>query len=426
MTLNKLKKRPGILLLISMLLMFLPMLLALITKDTSSFATYYLIFYPLSFMVLLPLLWKLRFSITDLYLVIIYAVILFLPIVRNIFNGTNNSFDTFNSVIKIVNFIVLYVCVKGLRTSDEEINKYYLGLVVFALIAILFSLVTEYDKILSIPSVDNFNLIHITSFFINRNQFGSLMLNGVIATFILMYGREKEKYRSMKIISFILILAMFLTFSRGAVFSLAIFLFTFMLLKQKTIQSRIMLLVTTLVVASLFLLVFNGVLNKFLRIENLGTGRSEIWKVGIDIFKTIPIIGTGYYRGVDIALSRGLGFNQFHNMYIDLFVSGGILELSFVLILLGFLCYKAYRYQHNHTIKIILLSAYITFFVNAFVESLAVLSLGYQDTFNTIFYITLPILFLNSNDNIIDDQLEMQLSDKIVLEIEATGKYVKC
>lgn len=405
MTLNKLKKQPGILLLISMLLMFLPMLLAFITKDVSSFTTYYLIFYPLSFIALLPFVWKLRFSAMDIFLGITYTIILFLPIVRNLFMGINNSFDTFNSVIKIINFVVLYVCVKNLRTSDEEINKYYFGLVIFSLIAILYSFVTEYDKILSIPSIANFNLIHITSFFINRNQFGFLLFHAVIATFLLMYGREKEKYKRMKIIMFILIVAMFLTFSRGAVASLVIFLFIFLLQKQKTTLSRIMLITATVFVTSLSLWIFNGALYKFLRIENFDTGRSEIWKVGIDIFKASPIIGTGYYRGVDIAMSRGVGFNQFHNMYIDLLVGGGILELSFVLLFFGFLCYKVYKNQHNKTIKMILLAAYIAFFANAFVESLAVLSLGYQDTFNTIFYIGLPILLLNSKDNIIHIQL---------------------
>src|SRR5690606_1234772 len=99
--------------------------------------------------------------------------------------------------------------------------------------------------------------------------------------------------------------------------------------------------------------------------------------------------------GVDIAKENGLLQGQFHSFYIDVLVSGGIVELLFILITLIYVITKCMKHCPDSSFRNNYIAAILSIFVLAFFESIGFFSIGYVDTIYTIFFITIPLLMSN-------------------------------
>lgn len=93
---------------------------------------------------------------------------------------------------------------------------------------------------------------------------------------------------------------------------------------------------------------------------------------------------------------HGLPYTQFHNTYIEILVSGGILELIYVL----YIYFNVYKKLINSDIDKKIRNRYLCFGISYFIymlsESLGRFSIGYADTICMICFVTIPLLYSNS------------------------------
>ena len=171
--------------------------------------------------------------------------------------------------------------------------------------------------------------------------------------------------------------------------------------KKQIFNFIIILLLITLVVV--YLCISTGFVEVFVRLfirkETLETasGRTTIWKNGLNIVLDRNILtGVGRFKAIEINQREyDSTLNQFHNMYIEIFVSFGI---SGLIIFLTFLIavLKSIK-RSNCDYKNILVATVVCFWILGFFESFCKFSAGYVDTICTIYLFAIPLLLSRTN-----------------------------
>ena len=99
-------------------------------------------------------------------------------------------------------------------------------------------------------------------------------------------------------------------------------------------------------------------------------------------------------------------FTQFHNIFIESYVSGGIFE---VFVLLYLIISLFINFINNKFIdanrKICYIASLISFIIIGIFESCNRFSIGYVDTLFTLFFVTIPILEINYYKNMEIDNI---------------------
>ncbi len=196
------------------------------------------------------------------------------------------------------------------------------------------------------------------------------------------------------------LVSLVLTLSRGAL--LASIVFGGILVMPALVRTAFRVLVT------LSLVVFGAVvavgareqisnwLTYVFRPEVGATGRTEIWEVGIGVWENHSVLlGTGYYTGLDIAAADGFEYGQFHSLYIDALVDGGVVGLSLLMATLIFVARRVYTSRIEGGLKRVWIASFVAVLLLGTVESVAFFSIGFVDTLFTTFFVGLPLLLSN-------------------------------
>lgn len=398
----------------SLLIMLAPMVIATrILNNVTDLVPLYAFSYILQSGVLFIILIRMRVMVSknSLIVTLIYSFILILPFINNLISGNAfNYFDGFNAVIKVVNFFMLYALIKNVHLNEESLMKFMRFLVGLSVVACIFTLIFEWNTILSIKTISNTNAIVVRSFFSNRNQFSAFLVVAIVANF---YLSVREKKRTKNYFIFILQIAcMLVTFSRSALFSII------MVIAMLLIQSRDRRKKSGVILACLFLalsiFVNTGLVdyisNNYIRLSNFDSGRFELWRYAGDIIKANFLTGVGFYTGVDMAMNSGMGLSQFHNMYADILVDGGIFELGFILCLVYSIHKQCAEKCKEKKYIYIYRASLLAFLIQACTESLSIFALSYSDTLYTLFYISIPLLLTNMN---VESDTSSASSDKM-------------
>lgn len=384
--------------------MLAPMIIATrLLHSTSYLVPFYAIGFIIQFvaltLVMLPFVLNKKF----LPLFVLYFFILLLPIINDLISGIYiNYFDPINSAIKLINFFMFFAIMQSVKINELEFARFMKIIVIFSIIACIYSLIFEYRDILSIRSVINTNTLNVRSFFSNRNQYSAFLIVAFTAN---NYLNQIEKHRFRMIIFALQIFCILTTFSRSAFFCMVI-ISLFMLLQNKNAKTKTILLILIFVIGlgvAFTTGVFDYMLSNYVRWnESADSGRFTLWKYAWDIAKDNLITGVGFYTGVDIAMSNGMELTQFHNMFFDLLVDGGILEVVFIVSILHYV-YKRCRLNcQNKRLSMVYVASLIAFLFHACFESLSIFALSYSDTLYTIFYISVPILLSNMDKSSVD------------------------
>lgn len=137
---------------------------------------------------------------------------------------------------------------------------------------------------------------------------------------------------------------------------------------------------------------------RFERIKDL-SGRTEIWKRGMNLIFENPInllFGIGRFEGTEILKFEKKTFTQFHNIYIDSLVTGGIMELCFIVYIYSFVIRKILKSDIDKKYKKLYIIMFITYAIYICFESFGRFSIGCSDTLCLIFFVTIPLLHANS------------------------------
>lgn len=385
--------------LIAFLSMLVPMILATrVFQSTSYLALLYMIGYTIQIvsMILVFLASPIKVNRNSLWMLVAYVIILILPLINDLIQGISiNYYDPINSLIKVINFVFFYILMEKTEINSDGLFRFMCFFVILSVVACVYSIVFEFNEILSIRNISNTNSLKISSFFSNRNQYGIFLVMGLIAN-LYSYQLKKQK---ISIYVFVLQIACILsTFSRAALFS-AIIIIGMMVLQTNSLKRNI-IIISILGTVGIIVLFTTGIgdyfIKNYIRLEQSGdSGRFSLWMYAWDIAKINLITGVGFYTGVDLAISNGMGLTQFHNMFFDLLVDGGILEVLFVVALFCTIYRHCARKCANKRILSVYRASLVAFIFYSCFESASVLALSYADTMFDIFYISLPLLLAN-------------------------------
>lgn len=343
-------------------------------------------------------------KITRKYIIVWSAITLILLMVQlyyYMFDQINIQ-DIMNVLSKYATVFIFIIIMFSVTMPKEDINKIFKFLLCIGLIACIYNFIFYFNEITNFLKIQTSYSVNIKSFFANRNQFAQFLVISTIANTFLIKENKQLKY---KISISILLLNILFTMSRTAILVTFVF-FAITYLYNKNIRDKLIIIISTLAIFILIIVflyqfrpeILQDINTLFIRAENLenASGRADIWKAGLEVGSTNVLLGVGRFRGIDILNSKGLDFTQFHNIFIESYVSGGLLELL-VLIYLTIIILSNLnknRYMDKNR-KAIYISSFISFLVMGMFESCNRFSIGYVDTIFTIFFISIPILELN-------------------------------
>ena len=333
----------------------------------------------------------------SIILALIFACVQLISIILNSYLGIQyNNLDFINILSRAINFAlffgVIYMCV----TNEKQIIIFLKYLLNLTMLACAYNIISNAENILLISNITNSYHVDFKSFFVNRNQFGSFLMVSLIAQFYLWHFNEVKKIDYLKLL--FIIVNIILTLSRGAFITTIVFLAVYFFINRG--RRSLYLFLSCLLVLFLFIVMtnvdLNNIFEKLIRVESGYSGRIGIWQMGIDVANINLISGVGYFTGLEIAQFKGFVFDQFHSIYIDSLVSGGFLELTMLVFLLVFMLVKVISSNLDRNLKSIYISSLIGVMFLGVFESVSFFSIGFVDSLYTIFFISLPLLLMNS------------------------------
>ncbi|MBQ7410839.1 MAG: O-antigen ligase family protein [Clostridia bacterium] len=327
--------------------------------------------------------------------------------VINFFNKELKILDLANIVCKFINILLLYILIMGVNIEEKYINNFMKAIVIMGLVACIQNLILYFDDILG-----HLGMIEATrkfypckSFFPQKNPFAFFLYVSIISTIFLL--QKDSKIRDKVFLGGALIIFLFnlvLTFSRTGtaitILFLGLYFFATNKISKKTKFIIILLGVAAVIIAVCLLDQYNPeLLKKLLRLETVKnfTGRTKFWDLSKEMLSESPInilFGVGRFKAA--TLIEKFGVTQFHNTYVEFLVSGGIVELIYCMSFYIIGLVKIIKSKMDRKYKSIYIPMILTFFAYMLFESLGRFSIGWSDTMCMIFFITIPLLHVNS------------------------------
>lgn len=319
---------------------------------------------------------------------------------------SNNVFNIyFYRIIEFIEcFYLLYMCIDNEENFQinnfERILKVIIGI---AFISALYAVIFQFNSSLfKVSSNNNFRMDNIyQSFLGHRNQFGITLVAGILAC---MYFVINDKFKKKMILlsSFFLINLIF-TYSRASYVALLCFAFWYFIMAKRSLKEKITIIIAIAIIIGIGLQVYNSnyklkyfVEKYMIRSDSGMTGREVLWEKAVN-YLNVPtwIFGRGWGISRIIlqgdTVGNGVGF---HNMYLTDLITGGMILLSFFFILL-FSIWKKLNIK-NIDIKMVnyFKACIFAFLVYSFFEVTDFFKIAIQQTFQTFFCITLPLLYI--------------------------------
>lgn len=247
------------------------------------------------------------------------------------------------------------------------------------------------------------------SFFAHRNQFAIFLYISIISNIFLIMKYGQKRY----IIPLIIFgISLVLTISRTGMLCTAIFIFLFFVTTPKIkIRYKLLIFILFAILCGISVKtvyenhpeIVQKIETVFIRKKSIKnfTGRSDIWEIGIDLVnqnnKTMAF-GVGRFVGTKaLETVKNYGnITQFHSFYVDMLVTGGIMEVVYLISLYMWVIVKVIRSNIENKFKTLYISAFISYAIYSAFESLGRFSIGCADTVCLIMFISIPLLHANS------------------------------
>lgn len=348
-----------------------------------------------------------EFSKDFLVLFVLFIFFQFVAIVNGYlidsFLLPNDIFNMFGKAIMIYTFVVIPL---GQSISNNDFREFAERFTLLSFIICIFNVIDNISTIVNFFNISNSYQFTVTGVFANRNQFGAFMFIGIVAHTYLISMKATSKFDY--IVYTLQFTNLILSMSRGAMLATGVFLLFYWGLHKHFITRHPLFSIFSFGTICIFGAnsgIWGFIQRNIIRSEVGNSGRSDVWLLGLRIanrkFSSL-FVGQGLFHGVSIAQSSGMSFDQFHSLYVDTIVSGGIIELLFLIALFSYIVIKVVR-SSNGDLKWVCLSSLIGYLTLCFFESDSVMSVGYVDMINTIFFATVPLLICNIENGAIDE-----------------------
>lgn len=215
------------------------------------------------------------------------------------------------------------------RLTIKSIFKFYTLLCVVISLSICFNFVFKI----------NYNFGRVSF-----NWLGVIKDQNIVAAF-LSYGfflsissfLFKKKYSGL-LISFLILVSVFMLSSRGGLLTIVGSTFVLLIaffLDKKIKGRKLIVLLALLIIGGITLLVFmsSGMFDRVLNLENYKyDGRLDLWRAAFEAFTRNPLIGSGYDSGSYYSKAWYDSGSPTHNSYLDILTSVGIIGSFFWLL----------------------------------------------------------------------------------------------
>jgi len=451
-----------ILLFFIVLLNYLPLFLNnFFTKESKSVSTIFMIIcFTIEIVVFLCYIILNKININNIKKKTIYLLfiifILFLVQIKNLIYNDFYIMDIFNIGCIFINIGLFYIIISELEINEKSICSFYKGIVWIGIVAVIWNLIIYFREILGGLGFLNLNsmieLEGIKSFFPNRNTFAFFLFISTISNaFVINFDNDKKIYKYAFIIFWFGVLC---THSKTGYLLIMLFLEIYILLNNVySIKKRIIVSMIIGIIGIIGIINIMGYL-KFPNIENgiqimkqniqelkaekdnysqtknpskPGTfidekkeieeskpiviskeriqnlsGRKGIWEKGINILSNSIInciVGVGRFNSINILKFENRTYTQFHNIYLDMLLTGGIVLLAYICYIYYSVIKKIIKSKLKLIFKEIYIVMYIIYGIYILFESCGRFSIGAVDTLCLIFFVTIPLLHANSIKN---------------------------
>lgn len=278
--------------------------------------------------------------------------------------------------------------------SINVLHRFLTYVVMFLVGSSIYNIAMNFDTIASLASIENSYLVDVKGFFFNRNVFGYMMAVGIA---IAVYVWTQTKKNIFMVGSTLMAISLVTAMSRGAFVFLGVFLLMFFL---QTVRSKIKFLIglaVFIVPVSLFIIGQPFVQNNFIRAEVGSSGRSSLQEFGISRYGNEDSILFGGGQKSLVALHEAYGHDSYHNLYLEVLFTQGLVGFAALVILLLFV-YRNILVVKRHDKKagsffIALFVAYITYI---FFEALPLFYGTPNSVLMTYLIVVLPVALVNS------------------------------
>ena len=329
----------------------------------------------------------------------------------NFKNGTFLKMDLYNIACKVFNLFFLFIMCINLKCDEKAIYWFMRILLVLGLISCIFNIFLYGTDILNqLNSVKIEGNTYIAkSFFAQKNQFALFLYTAVIADIFLLIKDNKWYIKILLLVILVFfIFNLVFTQSRTGLIIVTAFLGLMLIFNDRV---RLKIKIPALVILAIFGAVFlqyilkyhsDFIEEKLIRKESIKTfsSRTSIWQTGWDLLNQSEenkIFGIGRFQGTTVIEKKFPPITQFHNSYMEYLISGGIIELIYVISIYLFIIIKMFISNLDKRYKIMYTIMYLTFFVYMTQESLCRFSIGGSDMLILICLVTIPLLHINSN-----------------------------
>lgn len=304
-----------------------------------------------------------------------------------------------NFLITILLFYLLYVKPSyTILQREKSILSFYKIYVYFIVISCIYNMIIHFNSLLHITSLTIYNTENIASFFDNKNTFGVFLLFAVLGSTILKFKTKEFKW-SVFILLFIIneLMAMCRT---AIVISICLLLLCFFI-GSKNIIRNIFIFLSIVVLFVIFMMnndAFNSYINTILGNTKSLESRNEY------VQNMLPLInngghfiwGYGDQQATQLA-SEFTGNQYYHNTYLKLLITGGVLKfLLHLSILFISIKYGIKVYLNDRITGILCLVSTLVYIIYAFIESVIIFDTPVVAILASMFVVTMPILFYNT------------------------------
>lgn len=341
-------------------------------------------------------------------LLILTTIILLGVQIYNFFSNEFKFMDILNIGCVFINILVLYICMMNIKIEENSIYTFLKSMIYFVLVSCIVSYILYYKEIFDMIVNGKYRPdVTIKSFFANRNQFAFFLYIGIIAdVFVIKYDKKLIYKLILPVFLFSLVTTASRTGMALGVFFIGLVLLFCDKIKLKTkiligLSGLILMLIGIVAIYNYMPDTWNKLNKTLIRIHEVKnfSGRTDIWDRGINILKENPrnfLLGVGRFKAIEsLENVGGKSFTQFHNIYIDTLVTGGMMELLYF----GFIYFTVIRKivisKLDKKYKSIYIAMFVSYAIYIALESFGRFSIGCSDTICFIFFITIPLLHTN-------------------------------
>lgn len=325
-------------------------------------------------------------------------------------NAINLIVDTNVGISTVINFgtgvLLVYLffdCpIREKNISEDDVLKFFKIFSLFMFVACIYNVIANFNLLLNITSISIYGGNATSSFFDNKNTFGVFLIFGTISAFYLKVIENKMRWLLLMIV---FLVNETMAMCRTAIVLTFVFLIvSFLIGDKKTRKIRILMLVGLIIFALIFYNTSSG-LYGFINNNLFGNTNSLDTRDGY-VNNMLPLAnGIHLFFGYGIEQSRQLAYRYtgniyYHNTYLHLLISGGLLRLAFFVVgvlhsLLNVIKLRKMNRQSGN-MCIVTIIAYLIY---ASVESTILFDTPIPAMLATIFVISIPRLLLNAETN---------------------------